>query len=137
MRTLFVTCVDARIGGAVDALEEALGLEACDRLQVPGGPLALVSDGPQRQATTDWVEFLARFKDVAVVHLVSHEHCLAYQRKLGGFFQDEREVLERDLLAARRVLEDAVYGIRVECHLVPWVADDAGDGEFTAPVPVD
>jgi hypothetical protein len=136
MRTLFVTCVDARIVDAVTALEEALGLRGCDRLQVPGGPLALVADGPQREATTAWIELLARFKDVGVVHLVSHQHCLAYQRVLGGFFQDEREVLERDLLAARRALEDAVYGIRVECHLVPWVADDAGNGEFAAPVPV-
>ena len=103
---------------------------------MPGGPLALAGDGPQRQAVTAWIELLVRFKDVGVVHLVSHQHCLAYQRKLGGFFPDEREVLERDLKAARHVIEDAVYGVRVECHLVPWLADDAGDGEYAAPMPL-
>jgi len=98
MRTLLVTCVDARI----------------------------------RPAMMDWIDLLARFKDVGIVHLVSHEHCPAYERKLGGYFNNERELLERDLRAARRTIEDAVYGVRVECHLVPWVADLPGGGEYAA-----
>lgn len=136
MPTLLVTCVDARIRAAIARLEDDLGISGGDRLQVPGGPLALVSDGVQRQAMIAWVELLARFKDVTVVHLVSHQHCLAYERKLGGFFHDEREVLERDLRAARGILEDAVYGVRVDCHIVPWEADAAGGGAYGAAVPV-
>ena len=133
MNTLLVTCVDGRIRWAIEALEDELGIAGCDRLQVPGGPLALVTEGYQQHAMTDWIELLARSKDVGVVHLVSHQHCLAYQRKMGGFFADEREVLERDLHRARRVLEDAVYGVRVQCHLVPWFTD-AGGGEYGSPV---
>ncbi len=133
MRTLLVTCVDARIRGAIEEFEDRLGITGCDRLQVPGGPLALAGDGPQRQAMTAWIELLVRYKDVGVVHLVSHQHCLAYERRLGGFFHEEREVMERDLRAARRVIEDAVYGVRVECHLVPWGADASG-GAYGAPV---
>jgi hypothetical protein len=137
MRTLLVTCVDARIRPAITDVEDALGIAGGDRLQVPGGPLALVAEGPQRQAMIGWIDLLARFKDVGIVHLVSHEHCLAYERRLGGFFNDERELLERDLRAARRSIEDAVYGVRVECHLVPWVADVPGRGEYAAAMPVD
>ncbi len=136
MRTLFVTCVDGRIRSTIEGLERDLGIAGGDRLQVPGGPLALVADEPQRQAMLAWIELLARFKDTGVVYLVSHQHCLAYQRKLGGFFHDEREVLERDLLAARKLLQDAVYGIRVECYLVPWLSDSPGDGDYLPPIPV-
>jgi hypothetical protein len=135
MRTLLVTCVDAGIRGEVEELEERLGIVGCDRLQVPGGPLALVAEGSARQAVLAWVELLARFKDVGTVHLLSHQHCLAYERNLGGFFHDEREVLERDLIAAKRACEDAVYGLRVECHLVPWLAD-AYDGQYASAVSV-
>src|SRR5512136_2561571 len=110
MRTLLVTCVDPRIRGAIEEFEERLGITGCDRLEVPGGPLALAGDGPQRQAMVSWIELLVRFKDVGVVHLVSHQHCLAYERKLGGFFHEERAVLEGDLRSARQVIEDAVYG---------------------------
>jgi hypothetical protein len=134
MRTLLVTCVDAGIRGEVEELEERLGIVGCDRLQVPGGPLALVAEGSPRQAVLAWVELLARFKDVGAVHLLSHQHCLAYKRNLGGFFHDEREVLERDLLAARRTLEGAVYGLRVECHLLPWVGGEAGGYMAAEPV---
>jgi hypothetical protein len=130
LRALLVTCVDSRIRWAIEALEDELGIAGCDRLQVPGGPLALVADESQRRAMIAWVELLGRSKDVGVVHLVSHEHCLVYQRKLGGFFADEREVLERDLRAARQVVENAVYGVRVECHVAPWVASAYGDGEY-------
>jgi hypothetical protein len=50
MNTLLVTCVDGRIRAEIEDLEEDLGISGCDRLQVPGGPLALVSEGPQQQA---------------------------------------------------------------------------------------
>jgi hypothetical protein len=135
VNVLLVTCVDGHIRGAIETLEAELGIAGCDRLQVPGGPLALVTEGHQQRAMTDWLELLSRFKDVAVVHLVSHQHCLAYQRKLGGFFADEREVLERDLNVAKRVIEGAVYGVRVECHLVPWFPEVDG-GEYGLPVSV-
>jgi hypothetical protein len=135
MRTLLVTCVDSRLSAVIEELEDELGIRGCDRLQVPGGPLALLSDGPQAPAMIAWIELLARHKDVSVVHLVSHQHCLAYQRRLGGFFHDEREVIERDLLAAKRACENAVYGLRVDCHLVPWL-DDAYGGDYASPVSV-
>jgi hypothetical protein len=135
VRAVLVTCVDARIRASIDGLEQDLGIVACDRLQVPGGPLALVADEPQRKAVVAWIELLARFKDVGVVYLVSHEHCLAYERKLGGFFHDEREVLERDLRVGKELLEDAVYGIRVECHVVPVAGDGSGE-DYAEAVPV-
>jgi hypothetical protein len=136
MRALLVTCVDGRIRSAIEDLEERLAIAGGDRLQVPGGPLALVVEGPQRQAMLAWIELLVRYKDVGIVYLVAHEHCLAYERKLGGFFHDEREVLERDLRAVSQLFEDAVYGVRVECHLLPWVADDHGGGEYSPAVPI-
>jgi hypothetical protein len=134
VRTLLVTCVDAGIRGGVDDLEERLGIVGCDRLQVPGGPLALVAEGSPRQAVLAWIELLARFKDVAAVHLLSHQHCLAYERNLGGFFHDERQALERDLLTARRTIEGAVHGLRVECHLLPWVGGEVGGYTVAEPV---
>jgi carbonic anhydrase len=136
LSTLLVTCVDARIRDELSVLEDRLGIAGGDRLQVPGGPLALVTEGPPREAVTAWIELLVRFKDVRVVYLVSHEHCLAYQRRLGGFFHDEREILERDLHTARRIVEDKVYGVRAECYLVPWV-ESMPDGGYGRPLPVD
>ena len=136
MSTLLVTCVDARVRRELSELEDRLGIAGGDRLQVPGGPLALVTDGPQREAMTAWIELLVRFKGVSVVYLVSHEHCLAYQRRLGGFFHDEREILERDLHTARRIVEDKVYGVRAECYLLPWV-ERMPDGGYGRPEPVD
>ena len=117
MRTLLVTCVDAGIRGEVEELEERLGIVGCDRLQVPGGPLALVAEGSPRQAVLAWVELLARFKDVGAVHLLSHQHCLAYERNLGGFFHDEREVLER--VSSDGAPHARGRGVRPSCRVSP------------------
>jgi len=51
--------------------------------------------------------------------VVAHQHCLACRRKLGGFFCDERDVLECDLRALQRTLGDRIFGAQVECFVVP------------------
>ena len=60
MSTLLVTCVDGRLHDHLHDLEERLGVADGDRLQVPGGPLALVTAGAQQEAVAGWIEFLAR-----------------------------------------------------------------------------
>jgi hypothetical protein len=60
--------------------------------------------------------------------LVAHQHCLAYERRLGGFFYDEREVLERDLRAVQRRLGNRLFSTQVECFLVPWQEHFTGGG---------
>lgn len=128
MDSLLVACVDGRLRTSVRDLEASLGTEEGDRLLIPGGPLTLVVPGAVRDVALGWVEMLVARKAVRRIVLVSHQHCLAYQQKLGGFFHDEREVIERDLAAARRLLEDRFNGVRVECYIVPWreTRSDAG-----------
>ena len=76
----------------------------------------------------DWVESIVRGHGVQAVYLVAHQHCLAYQRKLGGFFYDEREIIERDLHAVQRKLSDRLFNTRVECFVVPWQEQLTGPG---------
>jgi hypothetical protein len=60
--------------------------------------------------------------------VVAHQHCLACRRKLGGFFCDERDVLECDLRALQRTLGDRIFGAQVECFVVPWQEELPGGG---------
>jgi hypothetical protein len=120
--------VDGRLREALAELEIRVGAENGDRLLVPGGPLALTDSAVEQDHVLGWVEGVVRGHGVNTVYLVAHQHCLAYQRRLGGFFHDEREIIERDLLAARRKLRDRLYNTLVECFLVPWEEQITGGG---------
>jgi hypothetical protein len=126
--SLLVGCVDGRLRWCVHDLEVSLGIGHGDRLLIPGGPLALVAPGPERDAVFAWIEMLVARKAVRKIVLVSHQHCLGYQQKLGGFFHDEREIIERDLAAARALLTDRFNAVRVECFMVPWRETRSGAG---------
>jgi len=127
--SLLVSCVDGRLRETLHELEARVDAENGDRLLVPGGPLVLTESSPEHDHVLGWIETIVRGHGVQTVYLVAHQHCLAYERKLGGFFYDEREVLERDLRAAQRRLGDRIYSSHVECFVVPW-HEEAGGGGF-------
>jgi carbonic anhydrase len=126
--TLLIACVDGRLREALAELEIRVGAEDCDRLLVPGGPLVLTDSAVEQGQVLGWVETVVRGHGVNTVYLVAHQHCLAYQRKLGGFFHDEREIIERDLQSVQKKLRDRLYNTSVECYLVPWEEQVAGGG---------
>lgn len=126
--SLLVGCVDGRLRASVHDLEASLGIGHGDRLLIPGGPLTLVDAGPERDVAFGWIEMLVARKAVRRVVLVSHQHCLGYQQRLGGFFHDEREIIERDLATARKLLVDRFNAVRVECYIVPWRETRSGAG---------
>lgn len=126
--SLLVGCVDGRLRASVRDLEMSLGVGEGDRLLIPGGPLALIVPGPEGDTAFGWIEMLVARKAIRRIVLVSHQHCLAYQQKLGGFFHDEREIIERDLATARRLLVDRFNAVRVECYVVPWRETRSGAG---------
>ena len=117
--TLIVSCADARLRELLLALETRLGIEAADRLLVPGGPLALLEGQHGRQAMLDWLDLLLAGHDIGLACLVSHEDCLAYARRLAGRPESERATLEGDLVAAGTLLVTRYPGLRVECFVVP------------------
>jgi len=126
--TLLVSCVDGRLRETLRELETRIGSEDGDRLLVPGGPLVLTDSTPEHDHVSAWIETIVRGHGIRTVYLVAHQHCLAYERKLGGFFYDEREVLERDLRAVQRKLGDRFFSTRVECFVVPWHEHLTGGG---------
>ena len=128
MTTLLVSCVDGRLRETLREFETRVGSEGGDRLLVPGGPLALTDRAAERDHVQGWIEAIVSGHGVRTIYLVSHQHCLAYERKLGGFFYDEREVIERDLRAVRSKLGDRLYSARVECFVVPWNEHLTGGG---------
>jgi hypothetical protein len=126
--TLLISCVDGRLREALGELERRLGAENGDRLLVPGGPLVLTEQAPERDHVLGWIETVCRGRGTHAIYLVAHQQCLAFQRRHGGFFYDEREVLERDLLTVQRTLGDRIYSAHTECFLVPWREQPAGGG---------
>jgi hypothetical protein len=126
--TLLVSCVDGRLREVLAELETRLAAENGDRLLVPGGPLVLTDSSAEHDHVLGWLDAIVQGHGVQTIYLVAHQHCLAYQRKLGGFFYDEREVIERDLLAVKRKLGDRFFGARVECFVVPWDEQLPGGG---------
>ena len=132
MTTLLVSCVDGRLRETLRELETRTGSENGDRLLVPGGPLVLTDWAAEHDHVLGWIEAVVRGHGVQTIRLVAHQHCLAYERKLGGFFYDEREVIERDLWAVQRKLGDRLFSTRVECFVVPWHEHLTGGGFGTA-----
>ncbi len=128
MNTLLVSCVDGRLRQTLAELETRIGADNGDRLLVPGGPLVLTDWAAEQDHVLGWIEAIVRGHGVDTIYLVAHQHCLAYQRRLGGFFYDEREVIERDLLAAQRKLGDRFFSARVACFVVPWHEQPKGGG---------
>ncbi len=128
MTTLLVSCVDGRLRETLHELEMRIGSENGDRLLIPGGPLMLAASTPEHDHVSAWIETIVRGHGIRTVYLVAHQHCLAYERRLGGFFYDEREVLERDLRAVQRRLGDRLFSTQVECFLVPWQEHSTGGG---------
>jgi hypothetical protein len=128
MTSLLVSCVDGRLRETLRELESRVGSTDGDRLLVPGGPLVLTDWAAEQYHVLGWIEAIVRGHGVQTIYLVAHQHCLAYERKLGGFFYDEREVLERDLRAVQRKLGDRLFSTRVECFVVPWHEQLAGGG---------
>jgi hypothetical protein len=126
--SLLVGCVDGRLRMMVHDLEVSLGTAHGDRLLIPGGPLALVVPGPEREAALSWIDLLVARKALRRIVLVSHQHCLAYQQRLGGFFYDERDLIERDLAAAKKLLEGRFHGVKIDCYIVPWRETRSGAG---------
>jgi len=120
--------VDGRLRQALAELESRVGAEHGDRLLVPGGPLVLIDSASEQDHVLGWVEAIVRGHGVDMIYLVAHQHCLAYQRRLGGFFYDEREVIERDLLAVQRKLGDRLFGTLATCFVVPWHEQSKGGG---------
>lgn len=60
------------------------------------------------------------------VYLVSHQECAAYGRKLGGRGFDQQELLERDLVRAKTLLENTFRDVEVHCFVIPWRENGLG-----------
>jgi hypothetical protein len=131
MSALLIACSDGGIATALDALQRRLGLEDADRMLVPGGPLVLTRPGMERRVAVQCVEGLVEAHDTRTIVLVAHQDCSAYERALGGLGFDQQELLERDLLRVKMLLENDYPRIDVRCFLIPWHenAEGAGFGE--------
>jgi hypothetical protein len=135
MSNLIISCIDGRIREKLKDLEKHIGEEHSLWLLIPGGPLAFVDSKKDDDKMLNWIDTLILQQGVNRIILVSHQHCLAYQRKLGGFFHDEREVVSRDLAEAKKILMDKFFSIQVECYLIPWKEENPISGFSTAEMP--
>ncbi len=136
MTALFIACSDGRVAPCLSALQEAEDALDADRLLVPGGPLVLTRPGTERRVALDCIRTTIEVHNVRVVYLVSHQDCPAYDRALGGLGFDQQELLERDLLRVKTLLENTFADIEVRCFLVPWRENGGGLG-FAAAEPVE
>jgi hypothetical protein len=125
---LIISCVDGRIRDRLSQLEERLGEEDPLWLMVPGGPLIFSESRAEADAVLGWIDTLTTRQGVHKIVLVSHQQCLAFQRKYGGFFHDEMEVIARDLARAKQAILDRFYGIHVDCFVVPWDSGSRSPG---------
>jgi len=128
MSHLVISCIDGRIRGRLKELEERLGENNPLWLLVPGGGLIFSESKAEADAVTGWLETLISRQGVDRIILVSHQRCLAYGRKLGGFFFDERDTVTRDLAKAKNAIWDRFPGIGVDCFIVPWLDDNPDNG---------
>jgi hypothetical protein len=116
---IILACSDGRLREQLLALETRLGIEGADRVQVPGGPLALLRTEHQRRSLTDWLGLLIPAHAIERICLVSHEDCLGYA-PLRAAGHDERRALERDAHAARDQLRQRLPHVVVEGYIVPF-----------------
>ncbi|HZL64165.1 MAG TPA: hypothetical protein VFD50_04350 [Thermoleophilia bacterium] len=132
MTALFIACSDGRIAPSLSVLQEAEDALDADRYLVPGGPLVLTRPGMERRVALDSIRTALEVHEIHAVYLVSHQDCPAYDRALGGLGFDQQELLERDLLRVRTLLENTFTDIEVRCFLVPWRENGGGPGFGTA-----
>ncbi len=126
MDTLIIACSDGRLTEALLRFQSRRRAEAADRLLVPGGPLVLTRPGMERRVAMDCVRNIVEAGNTRFIHLISHQDCISYERVLGGLGFDQREILERDLLRVRRLLENELPGVEIGCWFVPWREGQAG-----------
>jgi hypothetical protein len=136
MEHLLIACSDGRITEPLARLLADLGIDAADRLLVPGGPLVFVRPGMARRVALECITTQIESGGVRKVVLVSHQDCRAYERALGGLGFDQAEILTRDLHRVRALVENAFPALDVSCYLIPWRENGDGPG-FGAAEPVD
>jgi hypothetical protein len=126
MEHLLIACSDGRIADTLARLLADRGIEAADRLLVPGGPLVFVRPGMERRVALECVTGLIENNAVRKVILVSHQDCRAYERALGGLGFDQHEILARDLRRVRALLETTFPALDVSSYLIPWRENGGG-----------
>ena len=124
MPTVLLACSDAALAPALERLLLKLGLTEVDRMLIPGGPLLLARPGMERRVALECHTNLVETHAVRRIVLVSHQQCSSYERALGGFGFDQQELLERDLLRVRTVLETALPQVEVSSYFIPWHEDN-------------
>jgi carbonic anhydrase len=117
---LFIACSDGRMAAALAWLQEQEGEPAADRLLLPGGPLVFTQPGTERRVALEFVRMQIDVHGIRRIYVVSHQDCQAYERALGGFGFDQRELLVRDLQRVRVLLENAFPDVDVRCFFIPW-----------------
>ena len=128
MPDLLIACSDGRLNDTLARFQERRRMPAADRLLVPGGPLVLVRPGMERRVCLECIRVLVDSHAPKRLVLVSHQDCAAYERALGGFGFDQREILERDLRRVRTLLENEFPQLQVSCWFIPWQERAAGAG---------
>lgn len=136
MEHLVIACSDGRLIEPLARLRVSLGIEAAERLLVPGGPLVFVRPGMERRVALGCITTQIESSGVRKVILVSHQDCRAYERVLGGLGFDQQEILVRDLRRVRALIENAFPALDVSCYLIPWLERGAGPA-FGDAEPVD
>jgi carbonic anhydrase len=136
MNSLLLSCADGRITQSLQKLLHRLEAEDADRLRVPGGPLVLTRPGMERRVVTDFIKTQVEAHTVKRILLVSHQDCSVYQRALGGLGFDQQELLERDLHRVKMLLENDYPDIEVNCFVIPWRENGAGEASFGEAEPV-
>jgi len=124
VHAVLLACSDASLAAVLDRLQADLDLTDVDRLLVPGGPLLLSRPGIERRVGLECLASLVETHGARKVVLVSHQQCSSYERALGGFGFDQRELLERDLHRVRTVVESAFPQVEVLSYFVPWHEDN-------------
>lgn len=126
---LVVACSDGRLQNALDAyLRVAQGIEAYDRVYLPGGPGALASSGfefARAERHLEEFRFLLDAHDVQEVILIFHgpspngpaEACCAdYLRHYGNASPDR--IREEQMKDAREVLSKAFHARKPKVQVI-------------------
>ena len=106
-----LSCSDGRLGEPTDAfLHQSLGLERCDRLSCPGGPVALAGRLLalwECRGVEEQLRLLVRSHALRRVVLVSHHDCGYYRERLGiapdRMEAEQRADLQRAAALVRRM----------------------------------
>ena len=141
IQAMGVYCSDGRFAAQVDDfLYGALGLTACDRLAVPGGPAFLVgypSTGREEETLVGQLLFLVDAHQLPYVVLIAHEDCAFYTQRLGVAAEELQSRQREDLRTAVDRLRGLRDGLRVDAFYArirgdrvsfePWFRSDGRD----------